>query len=92
VTSKNPKKKPQTQFKQEDHSLTLVNARGAARHISVSRYTLRYWRAHDIGPPCVRVSKRLIRYDLAALRAWVKGHGGERWPVSLRARQLLELR
>jgi hypothetical protein len=50
----------------------------AAKILCVSRACLRHWRAHDGGPPWVRVGERLVRYELDALRRWIERQAGVR--------------
>lgn len=50
-------------------SAELVPAPELARRLSVSRRTIT--RLQDRGMPVVRVSTRCVRYDPAAVRAWL---------------------
>jgi hypothetical protein len=43
---------------------------GAAIHIGAAAQTLERWRIEGIGPPFVRLSPKLVVYDLADLDAW----------------------
>jgi predicted DNA-binding transcriptional regulator AlpA len=59
-----------------ERGLQLLNEPQAAQILCVSRACLRHWRAHDGGPPWVRIGERLIRYDLAELRRWISEQAG----------------
>jgi predicted DNA-binding transcriptional regulator AlpA len=54
----------------------LLNESQAAKILCVSRACLRHWRAHDGGPPWVRVGLKLVRYNVDALRAWIERQAG----------------
>lgn len=65
----------------DPNPVQLVNEKDVARTLGVSVHCVRHWRAHGGGPPWLRLGERLVRYDLAALRAWIE----ERAAVSCRA-------
>lgn len=50
----------------------LINEDKAAKHLSVSKRTLRNWRVRGGGPPFVKISARCIRYRAADLDAWAE--------------------
>jgi predicted DNA-binding transcriptional regulator AlpA len=56
---------------QKRDELQLLKEREVGRLLAASPGCLRRWRATGEGPPWIRVGKRLIRYDLAALRRWI---------------------
>lgn len=45
-------------------------SKDAAAYLGLKTATLRAWRAKRIGPPYLRVSKTVVVYPLAELRAW----------------------
>ncbi len=51
---------------------TLFNEAQAARYLNLSPRTLAQWRARDLGPPWIRVSARVIRYQRQTLREWLE--------------------
>ena len=63
---------------EQARELQLVTELQAARMLAASPATLRRWRDVGGGPPWVRVGRRLVRYDVAALRAWVEQQVGVR--------------
>lgn len=44
----------------------------AAEMLGVTEQTLAEWRRHRHGPPYLRLGHRTVRYDLAALEAWLE--------------------
>jgi predicted DNA-binding transcriptional regulator AlpA len=60
----------------ERKEFQLTDERETAQILRVSRACLRRWRATGQGPPWVKCGERLIRYDLAALRAWIERQAG----------------
>ncbi|HEV2418661.1 MAG TPA: helix-turn-helix domain-containing protein [Terriglobia bacterium] len=56
----------------------LLNDREAGRALGVTADGMRGWRAKGIGPPWIRIGKRLVRYDPAALRAWIEAQATEK--------------
>jgi hypothetical protein len=50
---------------------TLLSTREAAAFLGVRPRTLEHWRLVGGGPPFVRVGRRLVRYRLGALRAFL---------------------
>lgn len=57
----------------EQESLSkLLNEREAGRFLGVTAAGMRGWRAKGLGPPWIRIGKRLVRYDAGVLRKWVE--------------------
>jgi predicted DNA-binding transcriptional regulator AlpA len=56
--------------------LTLGGKREVARMGGVSRRTVDNWIAH--GCPHLKISPRLVRFDLADVREWLKSQFGTR--------------
>jgi hypothetical protein len=50
----------------------LLTPEEVAAYLQVSPRTLESWRYKGIGPRFLRVTKRLIRYDLKDIRDWEK--------------------
>jgi hypothetical protein len=50
----------------------LLNEKQAGQVLGVTASGMRGWRANGGGPPWFRISKRLVRYDPRALRAWIE--------------------
>ncbi len=44
----------------------------AAAHADVEPRTLEDWRRRGVGPPYRRIGRRLVRYNLADLDAWIR--------------------
>jgi predicted DNA-binding transcriptional regulator AlpA len=61
-----------------EYELRILSEGELARYLRVSRACLRRWRAVGQGPPWLRVGKRLVRYDMAALRRWIEERAGVR--------------
>jgi len=52
----------------------LADQNEAARLLGLKNpRTLAAWRLRRCGPPYRKLGKRLVRYDLADLRAWIDG-------------------
>lgn len=49
----------------------VVDDRGAAKYVGVTRATLRLWRANGEGPPFFKAGKRLVRYRRVDLDNWI---------------------
>jgi hypothetical protein len=56
-------------------ALQLADERETAEMLRVSRASLRFWRARGGGPPWLRIGRRLVRYEAAALRRWIEERG-----------------
>jgi predicted DNA-binding transcriptional regulator AlpA len=54
----------------------LIPRREVARLLWVTGACLRNWRRRGLGPPWLRVGKRLVRYDVAELRKWITERAG----------------
>jgi len=52
--------------------LELFDEKQLARKLKVSEAALELWRRRGGGPPWLRVGKRLVRYDPAAVRKWIE--------------------
>jgi hypothetical protein len=50
----------------------LPNEQEAGRVIGVTAAGMRGWRAKGLGPPWLRIGKRLVRSDPAAVRKWIE--------------------
>ncbi|WP_109465263.1 helix-turn-helix transcriptional regulator [Albibacillus kandeliae] len=51
----------------------LLNTKEAARYLGLSHYTLEKWRSKGIGPDCLRVGSKAIRYRQSDLDAFILG-------------------
>jgi len=49
----------------------LITTREVARLLAIAPDTLRQWRSRGYGPPYVSVSRGAVRYDPAAIAAWL---------------------
>jgi predicted DNA-binding transcriptional regulator AlpA len=58
--------------------LQLLSGRQVSSRFHVSEACLRRWRAIGQGPPWLRIGKRLVRYDVGALRRWLEEAAGVR--------------
>jgi predicted DNA-binding transcriptional regulator AlpA len=58
----------------------LLTEGDVAQFLRISPETLRYWRktAQRRGPPFVKIERRLVRYRLADLEAYLKGRTARR--------------
>lgn len=54
----------------------LLTPAEVSEYLGCSVDTLRRWRAEMTGPPSIKLSRRCVRYDAAALRAWLAEQGG----------------
>ena len=52
----------------------LLTVPEVARLLRVSRWTLWEWRRNGAGPPCVRLSRGVIRYPRRILADWLNQH------------------
>jgi predicted DNA-binding transcriptional regulator AlpA len=50
----------------------LLTRRQTAELIGTSERTLRRWDQEHRGPPALRFSERMIRYNIDAVRAWLE--------------------
>lgn len=46
----------------------------AAYLLGISVTTLKRWRKSGVGPPFVKMEKRLVRYSISELRDWAKNN------------------
>ena len=49
----------------------LLTETAVATRLSLSPATLRNWRVKGLGPPFVRLSRRAVRYEAAAVDEWI---------------------
>ena len=56
----------------------LMTEREAAQALRISGACLRRWRSIGAGPPWLRIGKRCVRYEVAALREWIEHQRGAR--------------
>ncbi len=49
----------------------LLTGRQTAELIGTSARTLRRWEEQQKGPPALRFSRRMTRYNIEAVRAWL---------------------
>lgn len=63
--------------------MNLLTTKQAAKFLGISEITLRRLRFKKIGPPWVKVSPKIIRYEQGDLVRYVKQqtHGGSYEPV-----------
>lgn len=52
----------------------LLTTYGASQYLNVSGSTLIRWRAKGIGPAYIKLSRKLIRYKLEDLDAYISEH------------------
>ncbi len=50
----------------------LIDTVKASAHLDVEPRTLEDWRRRGVGPPYRRLGRRLVRYNLHELNAWVQ--------------------
>lgn len=62
----------------EDLPPRLLTPVEVSEYLGCSIDTLRRWRAEATGPPAIKLSGRCVRYEAAALRAWLAEQGGRR--------------
>ncbi|SDD61990.1 helix-turn-helix transcriptional regulator [Ruegeria marina] len=55
------------------HEDVLLNTKEAAKYLGLSPYTLEKWRSKGIGPGCVRIGSKAIRYWRSDLDAFILG-------------------
>ena len=55
-----------------DDEARLITEREAAELLVVSVKTIRNWRLSGYGPPYCKVGRRLVRYRLSDVKAWLK--------------------
>jgi predicted DNA-binding transcriptional regulator AlpA len=48
-----------------------LDTRQAAKYINVTPRALEAWRHKGGGPPLIRISSRMVRYDVRELDAWM---------------------
>lgn len=53
-----------------------------AEFLRIEPQTAAVWRTRRIGPPALRISRRCVRYDPAAVRAWLAQVDHRPEPVS----------
>lgn len=51
-------------------SKQYVRTRAAAKRLSAAEQTLERWRTQGVGPPFIRLSPKLVVYDIDDLDAW----------------------
>ena len=49
----------------------LLTRRQTAELIGTSERTLRRWEEQQVGPPALRFSRRMTRYNIEAVREWL---------------------
>ena len=49
----------------------LLTRRQTAELIGTSARTLRRWEEQQVGPPALRFSRRMTRYNIEAVREWL---------------------
>jgi predicted DNA-binding transcriptional regulator AlpA len=52
--------------------MRLLTTDQAAAIVGLSAATLEDWRWQKLGPPYIKISRSCVRYDEAALYAWLK--------------------
>ncbi len=60
--------------------MTLLRTEQVAERLGYRPQTLAIWRMRRIGPPCIRVGARSIRYDPAAVERWLAQRSVETTP------------
>lgn len=65
----------------EDALPVLLTPSQVSEILACSIDTLRRWRAEATGPPAIKLSGRCVRYEAAALRAWLTELGDRRVPA-----------
>ncbi len=53
-------------------STQLLTPAEAAAFLNVTKSALATWRARGLGPPFVRLTERVVRYDERDLLAWLE--------------------
>jgi len=61
----------------KERLLKLLSEREAGNVLGVTAIGMRKWRVKGLGPPWIRLGKRLVRYDPAALRRWIEEKAAE---------------
>ena len=54
--------------------MDLITPEAAARRLAVKMTTLERWRRAGVGPRCVRIGRKVIRYRAADLERWIAKH------------------
>jgi len=49
----------------------LIDTEELARRLGITKYGLRVWRREGKGPPFIKLSERVVRYEEADVEAWI---------------------
>ena len=60
----------------------LIDIKGVAALLGVSASTIKNW-VREKGLPCIRISRRSVRYSQAAVMKWALEHGSTPLPPPL---------